>query len=61
MLRERSPQIQREAVRAILNIGSRRAYEVLQNAITHGSTESRETIMKSLASVPNPEAPPAKP
>jgi HEAT repeat protein/PBS lyase HEAT-like repeat-containing protein len=58
MLRDRSPQIQREAVRAILNIGSRRAYEVLQNAITHGSTESRETIMKSLASVRDDRAAP---
>jgi HEAT repeat protein len=51
MLHDRSPQIQREAVRAILNIGSQRALEVLQNAITNGAVEARDTIMKSLASV----------
>jgi hypothetical protein len=58
MLRDRSPQIQREAVRAILNIGSNRAFEVLQQAITTGSTESREAIMKSLASVRDDRAAP---
>ena len=58
MLRDRSPQIQREAVRAILNIGSRRALEVLQAAIIHGSVESRETIMKSLASIRDDRAAP---
>jgi hypothetical protein len=58
MLRDRSQQIQREAVRAILNIGSQRAFQVLQQAITHGSVESRETIMKSLASVRDDRAAP---
>ena len=58
LLNDRSPQIQREAVRAILNIGSEGAFEVLHQALTTGSTQSREAIMKSLAAVRDERAAP---
>jgi hypothetical protein len=49
LLNDRSAQIQREAVRAILNIGSDSAFEVLQRALISGTEQTRGTIMKSLS------------
>ena len=50
--------VQREAVRAILNIGSDRAYEVLQQALISGTAKSREAIMQSLLVVRDERATP---
>jgi HEAT repeats len=49
LLDDNEPQVQREAVRAILNIGSDAAYKILQEALTSGSSRSREAIMQSLS------------
>ena len=59
LLDDRSPQIQREAVQAILAIGSDPAFEVLQQALTSGSApQSRDAIMKSLSGVRADQAAP---
>ncbi len=42
------PQVQREAVRAILNIGSDEAYRILEQALAGGTERTREAIMQSL-------------
>jgi hypothetical protein len=47
LLDDAEPQVQREAVRAIVNIGTDRAYEVLQQALTRASAQSREAIMQA--------------
>lgn len=44
------PQVQREAVRAILNIGSDEAYRIIAQALTGGTARTREAIMQSLTS-----------
>ena len=50
--------MQREAVRAILNIGTERAYRVLEQALASGTTQSREAIMQSLSAVRDERATP---
>src|SRR5262245_734484 len=49
LLDDNEPQVQREAVRAILNIGSHAAYKILQEALTSGTSRSRDAIMQSLS------------
>jgi HEAT repeat protein len=49
LLDDNEPQVQREAVRAILNIGTDRAYQILQQALTSGTARSRDAIMQSLS------------
>ncbi len=49
LLDDTEPQVQREAVRAILNIGTEHAYRVLEQALASGTTRSREAIMQSLS------------
>jgi HEAT repeat protein len=51
LLDDSEPQVQREAVRAILKIGSDRAYHVLGQALAGGTERSREAIMQSLSLV----------
>src|SRR5262249_38956198 len=51
LLGDNEPQVQREAVRAILNIGTDAAYDILQKAIATGTDKSREAIMQSIGSV----------
>jgi HEAT repeat protein len=51
LLADNEPQVQREAVRAILNIGTDAAYQVLQHALVSGTATSREAIMQSLGTV----------
>jgi HEAT repeat protein len=51
LLDDTEPQVQREAVRAILNIGTDRAYQVLLQALTTGTAQSREAIMQAVALV----------
>jgi HEAT repeat protein len=43
--------VQREAVRAILNIGTDGAYRIIEAALTTGSAHAREAIMQSLSLV----------
>ena len=48
LLDDSEPQVQREAVRAILSISTDRAYRVLQLALAGGTTRSRGAIMQSI-------------
>jgi len=50
LLKDSEAQVQREAVRAILNIGTDQAFEILQNALTTGSDQSRDAIVQALSS-----------
>ncbi len=58
LLDDSEAQVQREAVRAILNIGSDAAYAVLQQALASGTVQSREAIMQSIALVRDERATP---
>ena len=58
LLDDREPQVQREAVRAILNIGTTAAFEILQRALSSGTEQSREAIMQSISSVRDERAAP---
>lgn len=58
LLDDSEPQVQREAVRAILNMGTDAAYDVLQQALSTSSTESREAIMQAIALVRDERATP---
>jgi hypothetical protein len=51
LLDDAEPHVQREAVRAILLIGTDDAYAVLERALRSGSTQSRETILQQLEGV----------
>ena len=51
LLADNEQQVQREAVRAILNIGTDDAYQVLRQALVSGTATSREAIMQSLGMV----------
>jgi HEAT repeat protein len=51
LLNDSEPRVQREAVRAILNIGTDPAYQVLGKALATGTAESREAIMQAIALV----------
>src|SRR6058998_1456018 len=48
LLDDNEPQVQREAVRAILNIGTEQSYQVLEQALASGTDRSREAIMKAV-------------
>jgi HEAT repeat protein len=58
LLADDEQQVQREAVRAILNIGTDQAFEVLQQALVSGTPASREAIMQSLVAVRDERAAP---
>ena len=49
LLDDSESQVQREALRAILDIGTDAAYAVLQQALVSGTAQSREAIMRSMA------------
>jgi HEAT repeat protein/PBS lyase HEAT-like repeat-containing protein len=49
LLDDNEPQVQREAVRAILNIGTDAAYKILEQALTRGTPRTRDAIMQSLS------------
>ena len=51
LLDDDEPQVQREAVRAILAIGTDQSYQVLERALTTGTAKSRDAIMLALGSV----------
>jgi HEAT repeat protein len=48
LLNDREQGVQRDAVRAIVNIGTEEAYQVLQQALSSGTPQSREAIMQSI-------------
>ena len=48
LLDDAEPNVQREAIRAILLIGTDEAYSVLERALRSASTQSRETILEQL-------------
>jgi hypothetical protein len=58
LLDDNEPQVQREAVRAILTIGTDGAYQILEQALTTGTTRSREAIMQSISLVRDERAAP---
>ncbi len=58
LLDDNEPQVQREAVRAILTIGTDGAYHILEQALTTGTTRSREAIMQSISLVRDERAAP---
>ena len=58
LLDDSEPQVQREAVRAILNVGTDAAYRILQQALVSGTTRSRDAIMQSIGLVRDERATP---
>src|SRR5258705_6607839 len=58
LLDDNEPQVQREAVRAILNVGTDAAYRILEQALTSGTTRSRDAIMQSIGLVRDERATP---
>jgi len=58
LLDDSEQQVQREAVRAILNIGTDAAYRILEQALTSGTERSRDAIMQSLSVVRDERATP---
>jgi hypothetical protein len=58
LLDDNEPQVQREAVRAILNIGTDAAYRILEQALGGGTARSREAIMQSIGLVRDERATP---
>ncbi|MBI4265925.1 MAG: HEAT repeat domain-containing protein [Acidobacteria bacterium] len=57
MLDDADPQVQREAIRAIVQIGTEEAYAVLERALVAGSA-SRETILQQLIGLRDDKAVP---
>ena len=58
LLDDTEPQVQREAVRAILNIGTGAAFRILEQALAGGTPQSREAIMQSIGLVRDERATP---
>ena len=58
LLDDNEPQVQREAVRAILNVGTDAAYRILEQALGGGTAQSREAIMQSIGLVRDERATP---
>ncbi|HVH28446.1 MAG TPA: HEAT repeat domain-containing protein [Vicinamibacterales bacterium] len=58
LLDDSEAQVQREAVRAILNIGTEQSYEVLERALASGTERSRQTIMEAVSGVRDERATP---
>lgn len=50
LLDDAEPGVQRDAVRAILTIGTDQGYRVLEQALEGGTSQSREAIMQALGS-----------
>jgi HEAT repeat protein len=58
LLDDNEAQVQREAVRAILNIGTEQSYEVLERALASGTERSRQMIMEAVSGVRDERATP---
>jgi HEAT repeat protein len=51
LLDDTEPQVQREAVRAILSIGTEEAYNELQKALATGTNQTREALTTALVAM----------
>jgi hypothetical protein len=49
LMNDNAPQVQREAVLAILTIGTNAAYHILGQALTTGSAQAREAMLSALS------------
>jgi hypothetical protein len=58
LLDDSEPQVQREAVRAILNIATEQSYQVLETALASGTDRSREAIMQAVIGLRDERATP---
>ncbi len=58
LLDDSEPRVQREAVRAILDIGTDAAYRVLEQALSSSTARTRDAIMQSLAATRHERATP---
>jgi hypothetical protein len=58
LLDDNEAQVQREAVRAILNIGTEQSYQVLEKALAGGTERSRQAIMDVVSGVRDERATP---
>jgi HEAT repeat protein len=58
LLDDTEAQVQREAVRAILGIGTDAAYDVLREALAGGTAQSRDAIMQAIGLVRDERATP---
>jgi hypothetical protein len=58
LIDDNEPAVQREAVRAILNIGTDAAFQILRQALDSGTDRSREAIMQSMSLVRDERATP---
>ena len=58
LLDDNEPQVQREALRAILTIGTDHAYRILEQALVTGTPRAREAIMQSISVVRDERATP---
>ncbi len=58
LLGDNEPQVQREAVRAILQIGTAQSYQVLERALGSGTDRSREAIMQAVIGLRDERATP---
>jgi HEAT repeat protein/PBS lyase HEAT-like repeat-containing protein len=58
LLNDSEPRVQREAVRAIVNIGTTRAFQILGQALERGTPQSRDAIMQAASLVRDERATP---
>lgn len=58
LLEDRDPNVQREAIRAIVNIGTNESFAILERVLVGGSAPSREAITGSLVSIRDERAVP---
>jgi HEAT repeat protein len=58
LLEDRDQNVQREAIRAIVNIGTDESFAILERALVGGSAPSREAITGSLVSIRDERAVP---
>jgi len=58
LLDDAEPQVQREALRAIVQIGTQEAYEVLEQALKSGQPHTRDAIVQALGSLRDERAAP---
>jgi HEAT repeat protein len=58
MLDDSEPQVQREALRAIVQVGTPEAYQMLEKALRTGAAHTREAIMQALGGFRDEKAAP---
>ena len=52
MLDDPDAQVQREALRAIMQVGTTEAYQMLEQALKSGAAHTRDAIMQALGALP---------